>query len=116
MTTNLTDRYDTRPDVPHGHCVDCDQTMPTHEDARQHMDETLKQSTTRQSHRIRTTNPSRQDRVRNAVEAIIEEHMHDMCREIDDLIDQRDISQDEADTAVQWSRLDLADAWEEYNR
>lgn len=113
---NTTDRYDPTPDAPNGHCLVCDAVFATQEDGDTHMSETLAASTDGRGHRIRRTNPSRKDRVRNAIESIIEDAVYDICSAVDDLWADDHITEEEATQALRQAHVDFEDAWEEYNQ
>jgi|SRR5690625_3995383 len=111
----LTNRFDPKQDEPNGHCLVCDAVFETQEEGDQHMSETLVASSDRRGHRIRRTNPSRKDRVRNAVESFIEDAVYDICSAVDDLWANDHITEEEATQALRQANVDFEDAWEEYN-
>lgn len=113
MTT--TDCYNPREDENYGMCLNCDTVFMTKQEQESHMSETLKESTSNRSHSVRTVNPSRLERIDNAIEALVEDAMDEVCREIDDLISYNHITEEEAQEAVRHIAVDLENEWDNYN-
>lgn len=113
MTT--TERYNPRESEDYGICIDCDAVFLTEQEQESHMSETLKTSTNKRSHSVRTINPSRLERIDNAIDSLVEDAMDEVCRGIDDLISFNHITEEEALQVIRRTVIDLENEWDNYN-
>ena len=103
MTTS---RFEPQPGKPYGRCRDCGQEMPTEQEANDHMGETMEASAERRSHGISVTNPGRSARVRSAIRDAIDDAVRDAVDEVDRMVDDGDITEEEARSALSDEFLD----------
>lgn len=114
MTT--TNRFDPTPGEPNGHCLDCAVVFNTEADGDQHISQTMGGPTGQQkSHTITRTNPDRGTRVFREIAEQLQDGLRDAFNEIERLVDNDDITEDEADEAVRQSHINIEDEWQRYN-
>ena len=93
MTTS---RFEPQPGKPYGRCRDCGRELPTEQEANDHMSKTMEASAERRSHGIAVTNRGRSARVRSAIRDAIDDAVRDAVDEVDQMVEDRDISEAEA--------------------
>lgn len=103
MTTS---RFEPQPGKPYGRCRDCGQELPTEQEANDHMAETMAASPDRRSHGVAVTNPNRPARVRAAVRDAIDNAVREAVDEVDQMVDDGDITEEEARSALSDEFLD----------
>lgn len=106
-----TGRYDPDPDRDYGSCVDCAATFPTQAEKRAHLDETRTLSRLGHSHRVRTTNPSRPERIEREIENEIESALMDFVDALYQMTGGGDVTEDEITEALKRSDSAWSDAW-----
>lgn len=112
MTTT---RYDQDPTANYGKCGTCGITLPTEQEAKQHMSATFQEAKAKggdRGHGIRAENPNRASRVQRSIDTIVEDAIYDAIRDIYDLVDADHITGEEVKESLKW-HAGFADAWEE---
>lgn len=107
-----TPRFDQDPATDYGKCVTCGIDLPTEQEADDHRRQTIEGG---RSHRTRSSNPSRKDRIEREVSDAIDDAIHSALSTIDSLIARDHITEEEAETAIRAQYIDLSDAWKEYS-
>lgn len=109
MTQRL---FDQLPDEPYGECADCDLVIDTESTARQHMSDTVG-SKGNSSHSIKVTNPTRPDRIRSALQTVVDDAINDAMEEIDRMVSRAHLTDEEVAEALRWWP-DFHDTWTEW--
>lgn len=102
-------RFDQDPSQPYGHCVTCEITLATQQDANAHMSETFDGG---KSHTTRATNLTRQQHIERAVGFEVEAAISDAIESLGRLVDRGDATSDEIGQALRLYS-DFGGAWEE---
>lgn len=105
-------RFEPREDENYGKCLSCGIDIVTVEDSVEHMNSTMKDSPTG-SHSVSVINPTRLSRVQNGIDSVLDDALTRAAEEVDRMIDNNDITMEEADkAAANWP--DFADFWDEW--
>lgn len=116
MSQSTTSRFDPRPDEAYGRCTTCGQEQPTEDDANRHMSQTHAEAALRGenvSHSVSVTNPGRRRRIDREVGSLLSSHLERFCEELYELVDEGDITAEEAAKAVSMYP-DASDVWQQW--
>ncbi|VXB23595.1 hypothetical protein [Citricoccus sp. K5] len=106
----MTDQFEPTPGQPYGKCNDCGAVIDSQADGRKHMSETFEQAKAEgrsKGHSISVLNPSREGRIQNAVDRIVQDAIDDALEDLEDL----DLDDDEIGEALVW-HSSFRDAWD----
>lgn len=111
MSTN--DRFEPLPDAAYATCRECDFDAQTKESASEHMETTRKESPSRRSHSMLITNPTRPERIRSAIDRLVNAALTKAYDDIDEMIRRGDLTTEEATQAL-GLYPDFQEGWENW--
>ena len=107
-------RFEPREDENYGKCLSCGIDIVAVEDSVGHMNETFSATKAgERGHTISVLNPTRLSRIQNGIDSVLDDAMTRAAEEVDRMIDNNDITEAEAQTAIA-NYSDFADFWEEW--
>ena len=107
------EHFDQVENADYGNCLDCAATFATQEIMHEHLSETYDKAKNK-SHRGRSTNLTRPERIERQVEAIIGEALNNMLDEIDRLVLDEAITEEEAKEALRTQSIELDQEYADY--
>ena len=100
----MSEKFDQIPDEPYGECLNCQMQLDQKSDADEHMRQTMPDKGP--SHRVRITNPTRDQRIRSAVGQIIDDALYQAGNQIKNMVDQGHLTLDEARSVLALQGID----------
>lgn len=99
-------------DEIYGTCVTCGIDLPSPEDSRRHLDETMPDDGG-SSHTTRVLNPTPKERARSEVQWIVADALEEACEELDNLVERGEFTEEQVADALR-GLPDAFDAWENH--
>lgn len=108
------ERYDQIPGEDYGHCLDCEETFATRGEMHEHLSATAAVAPLGVgSHRGRTTNPTRAERIRNRLGHLAEDALSRFLEDID-RVTRDGVTEEEITEALKFVDIDVSDGWADY--
>lgn len=113
-------RFDPSPNADYGYCVTCGEKFQTEQLANEHMRVTLEacppgENGHRHGHSVMIISPSRERLIKNAIQTELDNALYSFYSKIDDWLASGELTEVEAQKAMDTAYADVADGWEEYS-